>query len=319
MDGMPRRSTRQDDAIVEAAWGYYHDGLNQGEIASALGVSRATVVNYLAEARRRNYVRISLDTEVFRTQSLSVELCEAFGLDEALVVPASGGDGTRAPDRVIRAAADWLPELLAPTDSLAVAWGETVYRLAETAPRLSMPDLTVVQALGARPAALGFAAETCSATLAAQFGARTIGLHVPLLLSNKSLRDQLVQDPVVAEQLQAVEDSTAILFAAGTCDQTSHMALSGLLGADALSYLRTKGATAVLCGHLIDQDGNALRSPVEDQMIGITLGQIKAKRTRYLVSAGIGRAAAIRAALRGGYVTHLSTCSDTAKALLGVT
>jgi deoxyribonucleoside regulator len=48
------RMSRQDDAIVEAAWCYYHEGLNQSEIATKLGVSRASVVNYLAESRRRD-------------------------------------------------------------------------------------------------------------------------------------------------------------------------------------------------------------------------------------------------------------------------
>ncbi len=48
------RASRQDDAILEAAWCYYHDGQTQSEIAARLGVSRASVVNYLAEARRRD-------------------------------------------------------------------------------------------------------------------------------------------------------------------------------------------------------------------------------------------------------------------------
>ena len=49
-----RRSTKQvsgEDIVVETAWLYYHDGLNQSEIANRLLVSRATVVNYLQEAR----------------------------------------------------------------------------------------------------------------------------------------------------------------------------------------------------------------------------------------------------------------------------
>ncbi|NBB92985.1 MAG: HTH domain-containing protein, partial [Gammaproteobacteria bacterium] len=44
------RAARQDETIIEAAWCYYHEGLNQNEIAQRLGVSRASVVNYLAEA-----------------------------------------------------------------------------------------------------------------------------------------------------------------------------------------------------------------------------------------------------------------------------
>ena len=53
------------DAVIEAAWLYYHDGLNQSAVADRLGVSRATVVNYLQEARERGLVRVSLADEPF--------------------------------------------------------------------------------------------------------------------------------------------------------------------------------------------------------------------------------------------------------------
>ena len=50
--GRPRPSRRSaEDAVVQAAWLYYHDGLNQTAIADYLEVSRATVVNWLQQAR----------------------------------------------------------------------------------------------------------------------------------------------------------------------------------------------------------------------------------------------------------------------------
>ena len=45
-----------ESIVIEAAWMYYRDGLNQNEIAKLLQVSRATVVNYLQEARERGSV-----------------------------------------------------------------------------------------------------------------------------------------------------------------------------------------------------------------------------------------------------------------------
>ena len=63
-----RRASGQvsgDEIVVEAAWLYYHDGLNQNEIADRLDVSRATVVNYLQEAREKNYIRLTMAPDVF--------------------------------------------------------------------------------------------------------------------------------------------------------------------------------------------------------------------------------------------------------------
>ncbi|WP_121066111.1 sugar-binding transcriptional regulator [Chachezhania antarctica] len=308
------RSARQDEAIVEAAWCYYHEGLNQNEIAQRLGVSRASVVNYLAEARRRDYVRISLDTEVFRLSALATRLRDRFGLTETLVVPA--GDTERGIGRVIRAAADWLPQLLERGDRLGVAWGETIYRLAEAVPRTSVGDLTVVQLLGSRPASLGFAAEACSSNLARRLDALCINLHVPLLLNDRDLCTRLKAEPVVAEQLQAVAECNKVVFAAGTCGPDSHIARTGLLSDAELAGLRDRGATGVICGQLIDTQGQPMPSGIEDRMIGVTLDQMAAKPMGLLVAAGIDRVAATRAALRGGFATHLATSSDIAAELL---
>lgn len=310
------RGSRQDDYIIEAAWLYFHDGLNQNDIAKRLSVSRASVVNYLAEARRRDYVRITLDSDVFRNNQLAGDLKQKFGIADALVIPADASSERRSYERVIRAASDWLPQFLAPGDHLGIAWGETIYRLAEVAPKLALNDLTVVQLIGSKPSEIGFAAENCAATLAQRFGAQCANLHVPLLLSTPELCESLKAEAMIAKQLQMIVDCKKVIFAAGTTDPDSHIAMIGLLDHDTLSDMRSKGASGVICGRVIDQNGNPMPAPNEDQMIGITLAQMRDKEMGMLVSAGLDRVPAAKAAMRGGYVTHLITCSASAEQLL---
>lgn len=312
------RPSRQDEAIVEAAWCYFHEGMNQSDIALHLGVSRASVVNYLAEARRRNYVRISLDTSVFRHTALADRLRDAFGLTDVLVIPADPLDEARSLERTVRAASDWLADLLEPGDMLGVAWGETVYKLAEAAPSLSLPDLTVVQLVGSRPAAMGFAAETCSVMLAHKFGAACVNLHVPMLLSSAELCDQLRAEPVVREQLEAVANCNKVIFACGTCQADSHIAQTGLATADELAHYRAQGAAGVICGRLIDTQGAPLPIKNEDRMIGVALEDMRGKEMGLLVTSGRDRPEAAKAAILGGYVTHFATCSATAERLLDI-
>ena len=310
------RLSRHDDAIIEAAWCYYHEGLNQKQIADKLGVSRASVVNYLAESRRRNYVRVTLNSDIFANHQLSAELCDAYQLEQVLVITSDQSAGHLTHERVVRSASDWLPQLLEEGDQLGVAWGETVYRLSEIAPRLQYDDLTIVQLVGSRLKAAGFAAENCAANLSRRFGAHCINLQVPFCLSSAELRRQLVREPVVAEQLKAINDCSKVIFAAGTCLDDSHIVRSGLISAPAMARFRRQGATGVICGRLIDSDGRALAIPIEKRMIGVTLEQMQNKTMGLLVSADPARIDATRAALRGGYVTHLAICSKTARRLL---
>lgn len=99
------RARSQDDAIIEVTWCYYQEGMNQNEIAERLGISRATVVNYLSEARKRDYVRITLDTDIFRDHDLARRLVDRFGLQDAIVVPTSP-PGQTSP---LTGSPGWLP------------------------------------------------------------------------------------------------------------------------------------------------------------------------------------------------------------------
>ncbi len=159
-----RRASGQvsgDEIVVEAAWLYYHDGLNQNEIADRLEVSRATVVNYLQEARERNYIRVTMAPDIFMGHKLSHQLREKFGLKAAFIVPNGVGNIQARLTRAARGAAEWLPDLVMPGDKIGVAWGQTIYELAEllvSSANVTIPDVEVAQLVGSMATPYGFTA-----------------------------------------------------------------------------------------------------------------------------------------------------------------
>lgn len=313
---MPQNDAAQTQDLIErAAWAYYHDGVKQSDIASKLQVSRASVVNYLAEARARGYVRVTMHPDVFSEHQLASELTDALGISAALVVP-DAAHPRQSLTRVAKAAADWLPGLLAADDRLGVSWGQTIFEVADAASLSPIPGLTVVQLVGSLATPLGFAAETCSANLARQFRARCINLHAPLVLSTAALAAQLAQEPVIAEQLSAVRSCNKTLFAAGSCTIDSHVVASGIVTPKQLNAFLKKGAAAVVCGRFIDTEGRPIASEMDDRMIGASLPDMQHKDMGLLVASGPDRAGPARAAIKGGYVTHLATCAATARTLL---
>jgi DNA-binding transcriptional regulator LsrR (DeoR family) len=311
-----RVSSRDEAAIVEAAWLYYHDGLNQNAIAKRMRISRASVVNYLSHARMEGWVRLYLDSDVFGGHRLAEELCRAYGLEKALVVPGNSADLSQMRRRVTRAAADWMPRLLEPGDRLGVSWGETVYQMVQQIAPQPMGDLTVVQLLGSRPAARGFAAEACTSLLAQRLSGELVNLHVPLLLSKRSVRDALIAEPEVAAQIEALSGCNKTVLACGTLDEDAHVVRTGILERESVAEFREKGAVGVICGRLIDSEGQPVVAPVEDRMIGVSLTQMRGKEMSLLVAAGEDRAIPARAAIKGGYVTHLATSETIATELL---
>lgn len=315
----PRRSAGQvsgDDIIVEAAWLYYQDRLNQNEIATRLNVSRATVVNYLQEARERGYVQITLSPDAFTGHETALRLQDRFGLKAAYVVPDANSDDRSVAQRVTRGAALWLPRLLAPGDRLGVAWGKTVYDVAECLEPVAMTDLTVLQLVGSMATPYGFSADVCSSYVARKLSARCVNLHVPAILSTAHIADLLRQETLIAGQLDEISRFNTTLFAVGSCSHQSHVVSSGVASRDELDWYVQQGAVGVLCGRFIDKHGIHLNGPLDERVMGVSIDLMNGPKMGCLVSFGVDRVAATLAALRGGYATHLVTHQSSADALL---
>jgi deoxyribonucleoside regulator len=305
-----------ENIVIEAAWMYYHDGLNQSEIAKLLQVSRATVVNYLQEARERGYIRISLAPEVFTSHQMAQDLRETFGINAAFVLPGGVGSSEEALMRVARGAADWLPSLLHKGDRLGVAWGRTVYEVAEAVEKTRTEDVTVSQLVGSMATPYGFTAEICSAHMAQNLGARCINLHAPAVLSNADLAARLRDEPIIHAQLEALSHCNKAIFAAGSCQPDSHIVGSGVASRADLDWYVANGAVGVLCGRFIDARGKPVGGALDQRMIGVTLDRLQGLDIGLLVSDGADKVVPMLAAIAGGYVTHIVTSAETARAML---
>lgn len=305
-----------ESIVIEAAWMYYHDGLNQSEIAKLLQVSRATVVNYLQEARERGYIRISLEPSAFTSHQLAQDLRDKFNLQAAFVLPTGINTPEESLMRVARGAAEWLPSLLASGDRLGVAWGRTVYEVAEAVEQTTTKDVTVNQLVGSMATPYGFTAEVCSAHMAQNLGAKCINLHAPAVLSDPDLAARLRDEPIIHAQLEALSHCNKAIFAAGSCAPDSHIVSSGVASNEDLDWYVQQGATGVLCGRFIDAQGQPIVGALDDRMIGVELDKLQDLDMGLLVSDGADKVAPMLAAIAGGYVTHVVTSNETARLML---
>lgn len=306
------------DVIVWAAWLYYVDQLNQSEVAKELGVSRASVVNYLQEARDKGIVSIKFDEKAIENTVVSQELKQAYGLEGCMVIPRGSEDGQLA-NRLGEAAARTLYAMLEPNDVVGVAWGKTVLSVAQSMPRTSLSNLTVVQVVGSIQGTFDFSPELCTSVMANQLNARCMNFLAPAVLSHSRLRNELLQEDVIESQFEAIRSSRIILFGIGDIAPESTVARSGFIGETLMSRYKAQGAVGTIIGRMLDEDGSQIYTEMDERMIGVTLEEIKPIPCRLAVAGGKQKIDAIKATLKGGYVTHLVTDYETASALLSGT
>lgn len=305
-----------DDIIAWVVWLYYVDELTQSEIATTLSVSRATIVKLLQEARKRGAVTIRINHEAASRTRLSRALASKFKLTAAHVIPNLPSAPLAA--RLGEAGARVLAQDLRSGDTVGVAWGRTVLAVAE---KMSAPDeagpYTVVQVCGSSAgSAVEFSPELCSSVLASRIKARCANLLAPAVLSNTKLREQLLAEPPLVNQFALIRSANRVLFGIGDVADAATVRAADLASPEEIDAYVKRGAVGVLIGRFIDRDGRHMIGDLDSRMIGITLDELKALPNRLCVAGGPDKIQALRAALRGGYITHLVTDADAAAALL---
>ena len=301
--------------LVWAAWLYHHDNLNQSQIAKIMGVSRASVVKYLRQAREQHIVVVIVQPQIVARTELSLALKERFRLDGALVVPDDGGNGD-VTQRVAVAGAQMLLQELRPRDVLGVAWGRTVLALSKALPRASLPEVTVVQILGSRSSDEGFSAEQCISNIAVRLGARCVNIFAPAVLSQAGLRERLLEEPLLKEQFTRVRSCNRMLLGVCTVQRNSLIYDTGLVSAETSAKYVARGAVGVISGRFFDVQGQPVLGESDERMIGLTLEEISRVPKRLAVAGGPEKTEAILGALRGGYITDLVVDERTARVLL---
>ncbi|PSJ62623.1 bifunctional sugar-binding transcriptional regulator/dihydroxyacetone kinase subunit DhaK [Kumtagia ephedrae] len=304
-----------DDPLVWACWLYYEERMTQGDIAEAMGISRATVNAYLADARERGIVNITLDPARLASLTLAQELKRHFGLRDCLVVPSDGSSRSLI-DRLGIAGGQAMRKLLKSGDTLAVVWGRTVLAVGRNTKVAGLHDVTVVQATGGTAGRTDYTPDLCAAAFADAVGGRCVSIMAPMLVSSPEIARLLLAEPLLEEQFATLAEANRVVFGISSLRPNSTIHMSGLLESVSLQDYLAKNAVGVIAGRFIDERGQPVAGPLEQRTIGISLDALKAIPMRIAVAGGFDKVPAILAALRGGYVSILVTDAATARGIL---
>ncbi|MBV9324570.1 MAG: sugar-binding transcriptional regulator [Chloroflexi bacterium] len=324
--------------LVKVAQLYHLQGLNQDQIARQVGVSRSKVSRMVKEARERGLVEISIHYPTRFSLDLERRLESELGLREAVVVNAGGVVGAQGRGSVAGAAADYLVRVLQPGDVLGVSGGETVALAAQLMPTTAVGNVSVVQ-LGTAVAYLGDRAAYSSAEVARQIAQklgsmdRLMLIPIPSLLDNESIRDALLRDTSVRQAMARLGSCSVALVGIGAVSAAARRVPDEADGPAArpseprqvlpvtdaeVAELQSAGAVGEICSRFFDAAGAQCVTSLDRRMVALDLNQLRAVPLVVGVARGQRKAAAILAAVRGGYVKSLVTDDATAAAVLAL-
>ena len=298
---------------------YYGEGLTQSEIAKRLQVSRVTIVNLLREARDQDIIEIRVNGRHLTENRLSRDLAAKFGLQDVYVSDTFDTDSDDRPGAIRqlgRVASAAFLDIVEPGDRIGVAWGETILALSNQLPRAAVDGAEVCQLIGSMISDRVPASENCAIQIAGQLGATCYTLHAPALASTTELAGLIRKEPTISAQLDRLQSLDMVAYSIGDTSDETHMAAAGMASVEEMRAARRAGASGVICCRYIDASGQEITLPPSDRIIAAELENLRAANKRLLVVCGANRRDAVRAALAGGFATHLCVDAPLGAALL---
>jgi DNA-binding transcriptional regulator LsrR (DeoR family) len=298
---------------------YHERGMRQADIAAELHVSQPRVSRLLKRAAEIGIVRTTVALPAGVHTDLEEALEARFGLGEAVVVDAGGSDDdvTRA---LGAATAVYLESTMTGGDTVGISsWSATLLAAMEALrpARGSVADAVVQVVGGVGDPRVQLQATRLIGLFAQSTGASPVFMPAPGMLGSAAARDSLVGDPTVGAVMDLWPRLTMVLVGIGSLEPSPLLRESGNALPDAdEDLLRALGAVGDICLRFFDADGRALRSAVDDRVIGISAEGLRDVPRRIAAAGGARKHAAILAALRGGWVNVLITDVDEAQRLL---
>ena len=296
--------------LLEVARMYWDEGLGQTEIARRTGYSRPTISRMLAEARRVGVVTVTVAHPIERLMALEKRLVDAFGLKTARVSEATPGNGSD----VARTAADLLLESCGPHSVIAVSNGRAVAAVVHHTPERSWPSSTAVAMLGSVGESFNTedGPDVCR-NLSLRLGGRFRSLTV---FDSLALVRAVREEDQVATTLELAARSDIALTGVGTVGTSVSPLLRRWMTPEVVRECRKRNVVAHVCGHHLDASGRHVHTALCDRTLCLDPERLREIPLVVGVAAGPDKIVAIRAALRGGYLSALVTDEATARAVL---
>jgi DNA-binding transcriptional regulator LsrR (DeoR family) len=293
---------------------YYFDEVSKSDIAAELGLSRFKVARLLDHARATGLVRIELNYRGELDLDLSARLGTAYGLRHSIVIdsPADDEDVLRA--NLGRAAAELLTEIVTEDDVLGLAWARSLMTMRTSLARLA--PCPVVQLTGAlsRPDV-----EESSIELVRDVARTSAGpayfFYAPMILPDAATAQAMRTQPEVARAYAMFPRLTKAVVGLGAWE-AGLSTVADAVDAEQRRAMYDSGVRAELSGIQLDGEGNVVETALTERLIGIGAGQLRAVPDVIAIVYGSAKAPAVRAALRGGFVTSLVTHAALASELL---
>ena len=305
-----------DRLRARAVWLYHVEGCTQNEIARKLGVNRVMVVRLLADARRRNEVRVSISAPLAELVELERAVERKHGIARVIVAPFSDPEGD--PVKVIAAAAgSFISSEMRPGMTVGVGWGRTLYNTLPFIVGQTLENFRVVSLLGGIAAARRFNPAEFAWQFAELFQGEGFLIPAPAVVDSPETKHALLERCGLAAIFEMADKLDMALISVGGISTLTTSYRTGYLSEADRRSLVDAGAVGDVLYNFIGEDGGLVDHEVNARAIAVSLDRLRRTPERVLISGGREKLVALAASIRTLEPTTLITDEQSALWLAG--
>ncbi len=312
----PGQQNEADRLRARAVWLYHVEGCTQNDIASRLGINRVMVVRLLADARRRNEVRVTISAPLTDLVQVEREIERQYGIARVIVAPFSDPDGD--PVKVIAAAAGALISgMMRSGMTVGVGWGRTLYNTLPFISGETLENFRVISLLGGIAAARRFNPAEFAWQFTELFQGEGFLIPAPAVVDSPETKHALLERCGLAAIFEMADKlDVAFLSVGGITALTTSYRTGYISEADRRSLIDA-GAVGDVLYNFIDCTGRLVDHEVNSRVISADLDRLRRTPEKVLISGGRDKLVALKAAIRTLAPTTLVTDEQTAMHLQG--
>ncbi|OYQ67949.1 hypothetical protein B9P78_01580 [Aerococcus sp. 1KP-2016] len=306
----------RDKLLAEVATLYYEENLTQAEIAKKMFLSRPTISHMLTEAKKRGIVTITINHTNSDVFSIQNELEKKYGIETVLIADKNISSNNIKKELGILCA-KFVESRIDNMNNIGLGWGTTVNEYVNKASFLSHPTLEIIPMIGG----VGIHhtdlhSNHLAFRLSEKYNCQVSYFYAPVFAESIKMRDMFISSSLYQEIYQKGINVDLAILGVGNPIESSTYKLFGYFTDEEIKQLKNSPAIGDILGSFFDIDGNVVKIPLTERMVGINLEDIHKIKEKLIMASGIEKFPSILTLLKLNIINHLIIDKDLAQKLL---
>ncbi len=310
------KSNQKDYFLYNISRLYYIEKISQNELARIYKVSKATISRGLKEAEEKKIVQININDIFGIKKRLEEKIENKYKIKKASISIVPGNDKKLIKKSIGREGAELVGHMIKDNISIGIAWGTTLFELVNLLEVKPLKNIKVLDLIGS----MGNLFSNINASeLARRFGkiynGKNYFLNSLAVVNNRETKKHLIGEKEISDVLKMQKDLDIAIISIGTVSLKSSIISNLNLRGNILKDIKDKGGVGDICLRYFGENGEQIKTSLNNRVIGIELEDYKKIKTKVCISGGLEKLEAIKCALSNGLIDILVTDSLVAESL----